>query len=182
MRCPGQDTRYWKEDAIFEEPCPFCGEEIEFFKDDTRRRCPSCGREVPNPRMDFSCAAYCKYAEQCLGTLPPELLAQRGELLRERLGIAIKRILGTDFARLEKVLQLVSQVEALVKARKTSPGASLMAAYLFHLNDEERETVLSEARVPEKLRAEILALLARLSSAPEPENFLEEENHGQDGS
>jgi len=33
MKCPGQDTRYWKEDAIFE---------IE---------CPSCKKSVPNPRI-----------------------------------------------------------------------------------------------------------------------------------
>ena len=130
MRCPGQDTRYWKEDAIFEAPCPFCGTEIEFFKDDTSRKCPSCGRAVPNPRMDFSCAAYCKYAEQCLGSLPPELLAQRGELLKERVGLALKGVLKDDFARLEKILKLVQQVEALLKVRQSSPGPSIMAAYL----------------------------------------------------
>ena len=25
MKCPGQDSRYWKPGAIFEEKCPECG-------------------------------------------------------------------------------------------------------------------------------------------------------------
>ena len=34
MKCPGQDTLYWKPGAIFEAKCPKCGKEVEFFKDD----------------------------------------------------------------------------------------------------------------------------------------------------
>ncbi len=178
MRCPGQDTRYWKEDAIFEEPCPFCGEEIEFFKDDTVRKCPACGRQVPNPRMDFGCAAYCRFAEQCLGNLPPELLAQRGELLRERVGLAVKRILGRDFARLERTLALVQKVEALLKTQKRSPGASLIAAYFFYLEPPERDQVAEDTRLPEVLKEEVRGLLEVLPENPEPEDFLKEETHG----
>lgn len=33
MKCPGQDSRYWKEGAIFEVDCPKCGKPVEFFKD-----------------------------------------------------------------------------------------------------------------------------------------------------
>ena len=172
MRCPGQDTRYWREDAIFEIECPFCGWEIEFFKDDTARKCPNCGQRVPNPRMDFSCAAYCKYAEQCLGNLPPELLAQRGELFRERLELALKALLGSSTQRLEKILQLVHQVENLVKLKKVSPGVSLMAAYLFHLTDEERRAVLEKANVPDPLQKELYLFLMGLPENPRPEDFL----------
>ena len=43
MKCPGQDTRYWKPEDIFSAQCPKCGAEIEFFKDDTTRKCPHCG-------------------------------------------------------------------------------------------------------------------------------------------
>jgi len=83
VRCPGQDWRNWKEDAIFEIKCPFCGEEIEFFKDDPHRKCPSCGRIIPNPKIDFGCAAYCKYAKECLGKIPEELLKMRKKLIEE---------------------------------------------------------------------------------------------------
>ena len=39
MKCPGQDSQYWKPGAIFETKCPKCGAEVEFFKDDSMRRC-----------------------------------------------------------------------------------------------------------------------------------------------
>lgn len=32
MRCPGQDSQYWKADAIYDVPCPQCGEAVEFLK------------------------------------------------------------------------------------------------------------------------------------------------------
>ncbi len=66
MKCPGQDTQYWDENAIFETECPECGHMMEFFKDDATRRCGHCKKKIVNPKMDFGCAAYCKFAEQCL--------------------------------------------------------------------------------------------------------------------
>ncbi len=71
MKCPGQDTRYWKPGDIFDTGCPHCGSKVEFFKDEATRRCRSCRKTVVNPRMDFGCAAYCKYAADCLGGLGP---------------------------------------------------------------------------------------------------------------
>ena len=32
MRCPGQDTRFWKPGDIFEAPCPKCGGRSNFSK------------------------------------------------------------------------------------------------------------------------------------------------------
>jgi hypothetical protein len=43
---------------------------VEFFKDESTRKCKNCGHGIINPKMDFGCAAYCKFAEQCLGELP----------------------------------------------------------------------------------------------------------------
>jgi hypothetical protein len=65
-RCPGQDTRYWKPEDIFEVPCAKCGRALEFFKSDLRRRFPHCGAANLNPRNDLSCAAWCKAADECL--------------------------------------------------------------------------------------------------------------------
>jgi len=79
MKCPGQDTLYWKFDAIFDANCPECGHKMEFFKDDATRKCPNCGHRVLNPKIDFGCASYCQFAEQCIGSLPPEFLAQKEE-------------------------------------------------------------------------------------------------------
>ena len=83
MKCPGQDTQYWKPGAIFEAKCPECGHDVEFFKDDTTRKCPACQHRFLNPGLDFGCAAYCPFAEQCIGNLPPELLAEITADLRE---------------------------------------------------------------------------------------------------
>jgi ribosomal protein S27E len=65
VKCPGQDTRYWKKGDIFDVPCPDCGREVEFFKDDVRRRC-SCGRTIVNPKLDLACAEWCQSAEKCV--------------------------------------------------------------------------------------------------------------------
>jgi len=70
MRCPGQDRRYWNEDAVFDVPCPECGASVEFFKDETSGRCTKCGHRFRNPGIDFGCATWCSLAEQCLGFAP----------------------------------------------------------------------------------------------------------------
>ena len=46
--------------------CPRCGGEVELFSVDMKVDCPSCGQPVFNNIN--SCAEYCQYAEQCLGT------------------------------------------------------------------------------------------------------------------
>ncbi len=67
MRCPGQDTRYWTDDAAFEVPCPRCGAAVELFKDESSAKCTRCGHRFSNPKMTFNCAQWCEYAEECLG-------------------------------------------------------------------------------------------------------------------
>ena len=66
-RCPGQDRRYWNPDDISTVSCPACGYEVELFKDEGRRKCPGCGTVVSNPRVLESCAAWCAFAEDCVG-------------------------------------------------------------------------------------------------------------------
>ena len=67
VRCPGQDQRYWIPEDIFITHCPFCKNEIEFWKDEPFRICKGCKKEVKNPKMDLGCAKWCKHADQCLG-------------------------------------------------------------------------------------------------------------------
>jgi len=66
-KCPGQDTQMWGHDAIFDVECPKCHNLIEFFKDEVRRRCKSCGEVVFNDRMDLGCAKWCPSAASCVG-------------------------------------------------------------------------------------------------------------------
>jgi hypothetical protein len=67
MRCPGQDTQYWKPGDIFDVDCPGCGVKVEFFKDEATRMCSNCGEKIRNPKMDPGCAEHCVYAGDCIG-------------------------------------------------------------------------------------------------------------------
>ena len=139
MKCPGQDTRYWKPGAIFEAKCPKCGNEVEFFKDDTTRRCKNCGHKFVNPGLDFGCASYCQYAEQCLAGLPPELLAEKDTLLKDRVAIEMKRYLGQDFKRIGHAASVARYAEQIVKKEKGDPAVVLCAAYLHDIGIHEAE-------------------------------------------
>ncbi|MCS7278895.1 MAG: hypothetical protein NZ530_02405 [Thermodesulfobacteriaceae bacterium] len=170
MRCPGQDTRYWKEDAIFEVSCPDCKAIMEFFKDDTVRKCKSCGKTIPNPRMDFGCAAYCKYADICLGELPPELVKQRAELLKDRVVIALERELK-DKEKLSLIKRASYLIEKIFKEREESPGLPLLITYFYYLSEEEREHLYRVSNLPETLFYEIRDTLEKLPPNLTPEEL-----------
>jgi len=65
QKCPGQDSRFWKQDYIYNESCPRCGAPVEFFKDDMSRRCTKCGTRFKNPQRDIACAQWCPFASEC---------------------------------------------------------------------------------------------------------------------
>lgn len=139
MKCPGQDSRYWKPGAVFEAKCPKCGSDVEFFKDDTTRRCTNCGHKFLNPHMDFGCASYCKYAEQCIGNLPPELIAQKENLLKDRVAIEMKRYFKNDFKRIGHALRVARYADQIGKLEGGNLGVILMAAYLHDIGIKEAE-------------------------------------------
>jgi hypothetical protein len=140
MKCPGQDSRYWKPGAIFEARCPKCGSDIEFFKDDTTRLCKKCGHRLVNPEMDFGCASYCQYAEQCVGSLPPELLAQKENLLKDRVAIEMKRYFKQDFKRIGRATRVARYAERIGKKEGGNLAVVLTAAYLHDVGEREAET------------------------------------------
>jgi HD superfamily phosphohydrolase YqeK len=137
MRCPGQDTQYWKPGAIFEANCPKCGSIVEFFKDDTARKCGACGHRFVNPQMDFGCAAYCPYAEQCLGTLPEGLAAQKENLLKDRVAVEMKRFFKNDFKRIGHASRVARHAERIGKAEGGNLAVILAAAYLHDIGSVE---------------------------------------------
>jgi HD superfamily phosphodiesterase len=83
--------------------------------------------------MDFGCAAYCNYAEQCVGELPPELLAQRDDLLKDRVAIEMKRYFKRDYERIDHATRVARYAEKLVIEEKGDPAVVLSAAYLHEL-------------------------------------------------
>lgn len=139
MKCPGQDSRYWKPTSIFEVDCPECKGKVEFFKDDTTRRCPHCGHQFVNPHMDFGCAAYCKFAEQCIGSMPPELLAERDELLKDRIAIEVKKYFRNDFKRIGHATRVARHAEKIAAKEGGDMAVIMAAAYLHDIGIQEAE-------------------------------------------
>lgn len=123
--------QYWNEEAIFEVPCATCGRSIEFYKDDTNRKCGSCGNRMVNPRLDFGCAAYCQFAEQCLGTLPEEFVGQQDNLLKDRVAVEVKRHLKSDFKCIAHAIKVARNAEQIGREEGGSVAASVCAAYLM---------------------------------------------------
>ncbi len=173
MKCPGQDMRYWKPGAIFEVECPKCSGRVEFFKDDTARKCPACGHRFANPEMDFGCAAHCRYAEQCLGTLPPELAARRESLLKDKIAVAVKRRLGKDFRRIGRAVRAARFAEEIAVAAGADPGLVLSAAYLAEADDtpavrrEIAEEVLEAAGAPNEMVQQVARIVEDLPEKAE---------------
>lgn len=159
MKCPGQDTQYWTENAIFEAACPQCGAAVEFFKDDTTRRCRQCSHRFINPKMDFGCAAYCSYAEQCLGDLPPELVAQKENLFKDRVAVAVKRHLKNDFKRIGHISRRARHAEALAKQMQVDPVVVLITAYLWDLDEAMTRGLLEQLKAPHSLMDRVFDLI-----------------------
>lgn len=180
MQCPGQDTRYWKPGDIFEATCPACGAAIEFFKDDSSRRCTACGARVLNPRCDFGCAAHCAFAAQCLlesGDRP----AFAG-FLRERVERDMRAYFGADTARIEHACEVTRYAARILETEPAADPAVVIAAALLHdigipeaqrrhdpdasrhheaLGPDIARTILQELHLPAELIREVCDIIGR---------------------
>ncbi len=139
MKCPGQDSQYWKPGAVFDVKCPKCGNEVEFFKDDPTRKCSKCGHRFLNPDLDFGCASYCQYAEECIGNLPPELLKGKDDLLKDRVAIQMKRYFKQDFKRIGHASRVARYAEQIGREEQGNLAVVLSAAYLHDIGIKEAE-------------------------------------------
>lgn len=184
MRCPGQDTQYWDEEAIYEVNCPKCNAAVEFYKDDTQRKCHSCGHRFVNPKMDFGCASYCQFAEQCIGTLPEGVVISSDNLLKDKVAVEMKRFFQKDFHRIGRAMRLARYTEPIAKAEGATLAPTLCAAYLFEVEQasieaegnsqlqKASEQILVKAGAEKPLIQQVLSLLealSNLSSSPGPE-------------
>lgn len=167
MKCPGQDMQYWNSEAIFEVNCPKCGKHVEFYKDDTTRKCNHCGNRFVNPKMDFGCAAYCQFAEQCLGTLPEEFVGSQDNLLKDKVAVEMKRHFKSDFQRIGHTTRVARYAESIAKEEGANVPVILCAAYLHDLEDDnsaEKELVtareiLTKLHAKEAMAESVIALL-----------------------
>ena len=135
-QCPGQDRRFWKSDDTSEEPCPHCGEMIEFWKDDFRRRCKHCGQLVSNPHFDMGCAKWCQFAEQCVGIPATQV---RDETLCHTLIKEMKTVFGDDERRVRHALTVLDYAEQILKQEKADPLVVKAAAVLHDIGIHQAE-------------------------------------------
>jgi hypothetical protein len=157
MKCPGQDTRYWKPGDIFVTECPKCGAEIEFFKDDTRRRCAWCGHLFYNPKIELGCAEWCQYAEKCV----PDLVKAKkaAQTFKEILADQVKSHLGEDsrdWVLTEKGLALAQE---LLKAEGGDPKVVLAATLLHRVGPDRSRKFLEEMETEPEITAAVLELI-----------------------
>ncbi len=157
MQCPGQDNRYWAGSEVFNSPCSHCGHQIEFFKDDSQRKCPQCGHKALNPKIDFGCASYCQYAEQCLGSMPPEILAQQKNLFKDRLTIEVKRQMISDDEGYNLAIKRADYGEILCKHENCDMAVILTSALLSKVEDPQE--TLNKLKAKEELVDQVITLL-----------------------
>jgi len=159
MKCPGQDMQYWTDGAIFDVECPECSKPVEFYKDDTSRKCNHCGHRFVNPKMDFGCAAYCQFAEQCLGTLPEEFKGAQDNLLKDKVAVEMKRYYKTDFKRISKAVKIARHAENIGKSEGGNLAVILCAAYLYEIGITVAESILKKLSADETLVEEVCKIL-----------------------
>lgn len=171
MKCPGQDMKYWKANAIFDAQCPKCSTTVEFYKDDTSRKCGKCGHRFVNPKMDFGCASYCPYAEQCLGALPEDFAGARDNLLKDKVAVEMKRFFQNDFKRIRQATATARFAENIGKAEGGNLAILLCAAYLHDTGLAAAQVILRKVGAGEPMIIEICELLNNTERVSENESL-----------
>lgn len=140
LKCPGQDPRFWKPDAIRDAECPACGEKVEFFKDDLMRRCRNCGHRFRNPFLDLGCAEWCKFAEQCIPLLARAGGAEDAEgPLKDQLLSAMREKAGLSPERMKRALSMLDEIEQLLPQSDADARIVVAAALLRFLSNNAEE-------------------------------------------
>lgn len=74
---------------IITRSCASCGEEVEFFSDETELKCSNCGRMV-HREASASCVIWCQYSEKCIddlekrGLIPPSRIDELKSLAKKK--------------------------------------------------------------------------------------------------
>jgi HD superfamily phosphodiesterase len=141
VKCPGQDQRFWKPGDIFEVNCGNCGRIVEFWKDEPRRKCSSCGEKVNNPRIDLGCAEWCQYAEQCLAAVG----SSQDDIVCQKLISQMRNVFGDDEKRINHALRVLSFAEQLLQNETADPLVVKAAAVLHDIGIKKAQEVHGSA-------------------------------------
>lgn len=132
-KCPGQDSQYWKPQDVIEVPCPGCQAAIEFFKDEPKRKCHSCGYEVLNPRVDFGCALWCPKAVECIGSA-------RYKTKKELLILEMEKYFGQDQKRINHAKKVLGYAEQLLEKEKADSLVVIASSVLHDIGIHKAES------------------------------------------
>ncbi len=162
MKCPGQDSRYWGPEAIFDVDCPACGTTVEFFKDEATRRCTKCGFRFRNPSIDVGCAEWCKYAKQCFGDV--ELTDEATPLdkvsVLDSLVEAVREVVGEDEPGVRRGMRVVAEAQELLLVEDGVPKVVFAASLLGGLESPgHARRVLERADVDAETAGIVLGLV-----------------------
>lgn len=64
FECPG--SKRFKKPYPETLDCPFCGEKVEMWSDESQAVCPKCKKVVAR-QLGACCLDWCKYAKECVG-------------------------------------------------------------------------------------------------------------------
>jgi Zn ribbon nucleic-acid-binding protein len=176
-KCPGQDTQFWGPDDIYSVECPKCGNSVEFFKDDIRRRCEKCGHMFLNPKLNLGCARWCQYADQCVGDMDREEF-------KEIIIASMKEFYGHEQEKIDRALEALGFAEQILEQEYGHPKVVVAAAALYGIGEQEREGKAQSSEVPDKENFPLIRSILESSGAKE--EVLEEvcrmlESHGHPG-
>jgi HD superfamily phosphodiesterase/DNA-directed RNA polymerase subunit RPC12/RpoP len=166
-KCPGQDTRFWKPDDVYTVECPKCGQPVEFFKDDIRRRCKKCGHMFINPRMDLGCARWCQYADQCVGAIGKEEF-------KEIITLAMKEHLEGDQKRMDHALKVLEFAEKILEKEEGNPKVVIAAAILYDIGVHEAKKKPERAKGSNQEKDSLLIVRGILERSGSKKDVIEE--------
>lgn len=165
MKCPGQDSRYWGADAVHEAECPACGTPVEFFKDESKGRCPGCGFRMRNPALDLGCAEWCPHAAVCVGTVSRE--DAPGGSVVDQLIAYVKALPSVPEAARSRGLRALVQAQNLLLEEPGTPRVVLAASLWKGLGEAAPALEgLSEAGLDRVSLLQVEELLAANGRAP----------------
>jgi len=132
-KCPGQNTQFWKPNDIYSVECPKCGNPVEFFKDDIRRRCRKCGHMFLNPNLNLGCARWCQFADQCIGSMDKDEF-------KEIVVAGMKEFYGDDQKKIDQSLDVLRCAEEIMEEQEdVNPKVVLAAAALYGIGLDEKQ-------------------------------------------
>ena len=136
-KCPGQDTRFWRPTDIYEITCPNCGESVEFFKDEERRKCRACAFMIKTPKIELGCAQWCEHAEECMGISRADMAGSEeeavGQTLKIKLIAEMKKVFASDSRRVTHALKVLEHAENIMDKAQADPIVVVAAAVLHDI-------------------------------------------------